>query len=163
MTSVTEEQALDNYIGLVRSYLSDYSDMNYLQPDKEEFTNNIIGQAVLMALEIFNSCTGHITKYTLENFPVPTLLVLGGSGYTMLSGGVLQARNHFSVSDGNTSGPISEKTEIYRGWAQELISNFITLSAKFKEATNMEGAYKNFGSSYLLQNYYVRQLKRLEI
>ena len=140
----------------------DYAPLNYLQPDKEEFDNNIIAQSIAMALEIFNCCVGHLTKYDITNFPVPTLLVLGGAAYTMYSGGLLQARNHFSVSDGNTSGPMSEKTDLYRLWGQELLNNFLTLSAKFKEASNMESAYKSFGSSYLLQNYYVRRVRDLE-
>lgn len=152
---------LDTYVALIRNYLADYSENNYLQPDKEEFTDGIISQSIAMALEVFNSCVGHLTKYTIEDFPVPTLLVFGGAGYTLYSGGVLQARNHFSVSDGSTSGPISEKTELYKAWGQELINNFLTLSAKFKEASNMEAGYAKFASSYLLTHYNVRARRLL--
>lgn len=144
---------IDSYVGLVRSYLADYAENNYLQPDKEEFSNESISQALYMALEIFNSCVGHLTSFTIENFPVPTLLVFGGAGYVLFSGGVLQARNHFSVSDGNTSGPISEKSDLYRTWGHELINLFMSLAAKYKESANMEGGYAKFASSHLLTHY----------
>ncbi len=150
-----QSKQLDTYIALIRNYLADYPENNYLQPDKEEFTDGLISQGIAMALDIFNSCVGHLTNYTIDNFPVPTLLVFGGAGYTLYSGGVLQARNHFSVSDGSTSGPISEKTELYKAWGQELITNFMTLSTKFKESVNMEQGYAKFASSYLLTHYNV--------
>lgn len=155
-------EKLDTYIALVRNFVSDYAPKNHLQPDTEEFSNDAIAQAIGMALEIFNCCVGNLTKHEITNFPVPTLLVLGGAAYTMYGGGILQARNHFSVSDGNTSGPISEKTDLYRAWGQELLNNFLSLSTKYKEAANMESAYKSFSSSYLLNNYYAKRLKELK-
>ena len=141
---------IDMYVRLVRQFISDFVSKNNITEDEQEFEDKQIAQSVIMALEIFNSCVGHLTKHHIDKFPVPTLLVLGGAGYTMFMGGVLQARNHFSVSDGNTSGPVSEKTDLYRAWGQELVNNFITLSAKHKEAANMEQAYKSFGSNYLM-------------
>jgi len=152
--SQPELEQLNTYIKLVRNYLQDYPELNYLQPDKEEFLNSSISQSILMALEIFNACVGHLTKHSLINFPVPTLLVLGGAAYTLFSGGILQTRNHFSVSDGNTSGPISEKSDMYRAWGQELLNNFLTLSSKYKETKNMDSAYGSFSSNYLLAHFY---------
>jgi len=157
MISQLSEQELEKlnvYIRLVRNYLLDYAELNYLQPGTEEFLNESISQAILMALEIFNACVGHLTKYNLVNFPVPTLLVIGSCAYTLFSGGILQARNHFSVSDGNTSGPVSEKTDLYRAWGQEMLNNFLSLSTKFKESKNMEAANGSFSSNYLLAHFY---------
>jgi hypothetical protein len=144
----------DQYARLVRKFLQDFAAKNHLLEDEEEFSNDLIIQSVLMALEVYNSCTGHLTNDPLEKFPVPTLLVLGGAGFTLISGGISQARNHFSVSDGNTSGPISEKTDLYRGWGQELVTLFTTMSAKYKEARNMESVNRSFSSNYLLTYFY---------
>ena len=161
-TLVPEDlEELNVYIKLVRNYLTDYPEVNHLQPDTEEFSDAKIEQAILMALEIFNSCVGHLTNKTLSGFPVPTLLVMGGCAYTLFSGGILQARNHFSVSDGNTSGPISEKTDIYRVWARELQDNFMAMSAKYKEAVNMSEGYKSLSSSYMLSHFRNRNLKEM--
>ena len=142
-------EELAKYTHLVRNYLQDYSENNVLLEDKEEFSSKLIQQSTLMAVDLFNSCMGNITKYTLEKFPVPTLLVLGAAGLCLTSGGVLQTRNHFSITDGGLGGPLSEKTDYYRVWGESLMTQFVNFGTKYKESANVEGGYSSISSSYL--------------
>lgn len=142
-------EELDRYTHLVRNYLQDYAENNVLLEDVEEFSDKSIRQGVLMAIDLFNMSIGHITKFTLEGFPVPTLLILGAAGMCLTSGGILQTRNHFTISDGGLGGPISEKTDYYKNWGESLINQFVTFSGKFKESVNVEGGYNRISSSYL--------------
>ena len=100
---------LERYEYLVRAYLQDDAANNKLLPDTEEYSGKLIKQCVLMALDLYNYSVGYLTNAPLENFPVPTLLVLGAASLCLTSGGVLQTRNHFSISDGGLGGPLSEK------------------------------------------------------
>lgn len=142
-------ECLDRYEFLVRSYLQDFPENNKLLPDTEEFSGALIRQNVLMALELFNTSVGYLTNDTLEKFPVPTLLVIGAAGLTIISGGVLQTRNHFSVSDGGLGGPLSEKSEYYKTWGESLLQQFVSFSTQYKNSRNTEGGYGSVSSSYL--------------
>lgn len=144
-----DQEWLDRYTHLVRNYLQDYEENNFLLEDSEEFSDKLIKQNVLMALDLFNLTIGHMTNYKLEAFPVPTLLILGASGLVLTSGGILQTRNHFTISDGGLGGPISEKTDYYKAWGESLLNQFATFSGKFKESVNVEGGYNSISSSYL--------------
>jgi len=142
-------EVLAQYEHLVRNFLQDYSENNALLEDSEEFSGKLIEQNILMAVDLFNYSMGFLTRYTLEVFPVPTLLVLGAAGLCLISGGVLQTRNHFSITDGGLGGPLSEKTDYYRSWGESLMNQFVNFGTKFKESTNVEGGYSKVSSSYL--------------
>jgi len=142
-------ETLAQYEHLVRNFLQDYSENNVLLEDKEEFSGKLIEQSILMAVDLFNYSIGFLTKYTLESFPVPTLLILGAASLCLTSGGVLQTRNHFSITDGGLGGPLSEKTDYYRAWGESLMTQFVNFGTKFKESTNVEGGYAKISSSYL--------------
>ena len=137
------------YEYLVRSYLQDYSENNKLLPDEQEYSTGLINQNILMALDLYNKTIGYITDDTLENFPVPTLLVIGAAALCLVSGGVLQTRNHFSISDGALGGPLSEKSEYYRSWGNTLMELFTKFATKYKDSRNSEGGYSSISSSYL--------------
>jgi len=144
-------ERLDEYIALTREFLRDYEQENHLTDDGgEEFSNRTIGMSVVMALELFNYTIGHITRYNIDNVPVPTLIVIGAAGLTMSSGGIKQTRNHFTTSDGNTGGPLSEKTSLYQGWGEQLLNIFQKFGMKYKEAANLESSYGGVASEYLL-------------
>lgn len=147
--SQVNHEELDRYTHLVRNYLQDYAENNVLLADTEEFSDKLIKQNILMAIDLFNMAIGHMTKYHLEKFPVPTILILGASGLCLTSGGVLQTRNHFTISDGGLGGPLSEKTDYYKSWGESLLNQFVTFSNKFKESVNVEGGYNTISSSYL--------------
>lgn len=143
------QEALDQYTHLVRNYIQDYPENNALLEDVEEFSDKLIRQNVLMALDLFNMAIGHMTKYTLAGCPVPTILILGAAGLCVTSGGILQTRNHFSISDGGLGGPISEKTDYYKSWGESLLNQFMTFGNKFKESVNVAGGFNTVSSSYL--------------
>ena len=142
-------ESLARYTHLVRNYLQDYDENNVLLEDKEEFSDKLIQQSILMAIDLFNSSIGFLTSYTLEKFPVPTLLILGSASFCLMSGGILQTRNHFSITDGGLGGPLSEKTDYYKSWGDSLMTQFVNFGTKFKESTNVESGYSAISSSYL--------------
>lgn len=147
-TQINQDE-LARYTHLVRNYLQDYDENNVLLEDKEEFSDKLIQQCVLMAVDLFNCTMGYLTKHTLEKFPVPTLLVLGASGLCLTSGGLLQTRNHFSITDGGLGGPLSEKTDYYKSWGETLMAQFVNFGTKFKDSSNVESGYGSISSSYL--------------
>lgn len=147
--SQVNHEELARYTHLVRNFLRDEPENNVLLEDVEEYSDKLIRQSVLMALDLFNMSIGPLTKHKLEQFPVPTVLILGAASLCVSSGGILQVRNHFSISDGGLGGPISEKSEYYRSWSEALMQQFVNFATKFKESSNLESGYKSVSSSYL--------------
>jgi len=130
---------LTQFIQTVRLYLRDYADLNRLIKG-EEHSDRMIAWAILDAIDDFNK-TGHLTSYTLTNFPSPSLLLRGTVINLLESVGLLQTRNHLTFSDGGIQVGVSDKTPLIQAWIQLLQNKYEEKKMKLKIVLNIEGAW----------------------
>lgn len=123
----------------VREFVSDYAPNNYLI-DGEEFTDTYINLCRSLAVDEWNSIPP-FSKNDLTNFPSKSIL-LYGTLWKMFEGkATLLARNTMSYSDGGLQIPIEERSELYRGLAQQFQGSFVAASTKLKIQLNMESGW----------------------
>lgn len=131
--------ALEQFVGLVRTFMRDYAELNRLCQG-EEHSDRLIAFAILDALEDFNS-TPPMTSYQLCNFPSKQLLRMGAVITLLESIGLLMTRNHITVSDGGVQTGINDKTPLIQSWIQLFTNKYETKKDRLKIALNIEGGW----------------------
>lgn len=135
----TNDIALQQFVGLIRSYMRDHAELNRLFQG-EEHSDRLIAFAVIDAMEDFNT-TPPMTNYRLNNFPSKSLLRMGTIINLLESVGLLMTRNHISFSDGGVQVGVSDKTPLIQSWIQLLTNKYETKKDRLKVALNIEGGW----------------------
>ena len=149
LSFVSNNLALEQFVGLVRAFMRDYAGLNRLIKG-EEHSDRLIAWAVVDALDDFNT-TPPMTNYQLNRFPSKSLLIRGTVINLLESVGLLMTRNHLSFSDGGVStGGLSDKTPLIQSWIQLFTNKYEDKKFKLKVALNIEGGWgEGVHSEYL--------------
>ena len=137
---VSQNIALEQFVGLVRAFMRDYPELNRLIKG-EEHSDRLIAWAVIDALDDFNT-TPPMTAYQLHNFPSKHLLLRGTVISLLESVGLLMTRNHLTFSDGGIqTGGLSDKTPLIQSWIQLFTNKYEQKKDRLKVALNIEGGW----------------------
>lgn len=131
--------ALQQFVGMVRDFMRDYSELNRLIKG-EEHSDRLIVWAILDALEDFNT-SPPMTSYSLTNFPSKSLLLRGAVINLLESVGLLMTRNHLTFSDGGIQVGVSDKTPLIQSWIQLFTNKYEQKKDRLKIALNIEGGW----------------------
>ena len=131
--------ALQQFVGLVRTFLRDYGELNRLITG-EEHSDRLIAWAILDALEDFNT-TPPMTAYQLTNFPSKSLLRMGAVINLLESVGLLMTRNHLTFSDGGIQVGVNDKTPLIQSWIQLFTNKYEQKKDRLKVALNIENGW----------------------
>lgn len=132
--------ALQQFVGVIRDFMRDHSELNRLIKG-EEHSDRLIVWAILDALEDFNT-TPPMTAFQLSNFPSKSLLRMGAVINLLESVGLLMTRNHLNFSDGGvTTGGLSDKTPLIQSWIQLFTNKYEQKKDRLKIALNIEGGW----------------------
>lgn len=130
---------LEGFISAVRAFMRDYKELNRLVAGEESSDRQIVW-AIADAIDDFNT-TPPFTSFTLSSFPSKSLLVRA-TVITLLEGiGLLQTRNHLSVSDGGLQVGINDKTPFIQSWLQLFKNTYEEKKRNLKVAYNIESAW----------------------
>lgn len=135
----SHDVALEQFIGSVRLFMRDYSQLNRLIAGQEH-SDRMIAWAVVDAIDDFNS-TPPLTNYTLTNFPAMSILLRGTVINLLQSIGLLQTRNHLTFSDGGLQVGVSDKTPLIQSWIQMFGNSYEEKKQRLKIALNIEGGW----------------------
>ncbi len=152
---VSNNIALEQFIGLVRAFMRDYPELNRLIKG-EEHSDRLIAWAAIDCLDDFNS-TPPMTAYQFTNFPSKSLLRQGTVINLLESVGLLMTRNHLTFSDGGVqTGGLSDKTPLIQSWIQLFTNKYEQKKDRIKVALNIEGGWGGGVSSEysMINNYY---------
>ena len=141
-------------IGMVRAKMRDYPELNRLI-DGRETSDREIAFAIVEAIDDFNNTPPLIQRFTVENFPSPSLLIRGAIVNVLESVGLLQTRNQMSYSDGQgVQVSVSDKAPILMNWIQLFVNQYEQKKFRLKQALNLRGALNGGGvpSEYVLVN-----------
>lgn len=130
--------ALQQFVGLIRAFMRDYSELNRLFQG-EEHSDRLIIFAILDTIEDFNT-TPPMTNYQLTNFPSKYLLRVGSVIHLLSSVGLLMTRNYLPFSDGGLQ-VMNDKTSLIQSWIQLFTNNYETKKDRLKVALNIEGGW----------------------
>lgn len=131
--------ALQQFVGMVRDFMRDYSEVNRLIQG-EEHSDRLIVWAILDALEDFNT-TPPMTSYSLTTFPSKGLLLRGTVINLLQSVGLLMTRNHLTFSDGGIQVGVSDKTPLIQSWIQLFTNVYEQKKDRLKIALNIENGW----------------------
>lgn len=145
---VSQNIALEQFVGLVRAFMRDYPELNRLIKG-EEHSDRLIAWAAIDALDDFNT-TPPMTQYQFTNFPSKHLLLRGTVISLLESVGLLMTRNHLSFSDGGISSITTDSTPLIQSWIQLFTNKYEQKKDRLKVALNIEGGWGNgVNSEYL--------------
>lgn len=130
----------------VREFVSDYAPNNYLLSG-EEFSDTFITLCRSLAVDEWNTIPP-FSRNDLTNFPSKSILLYGTIWKAFEGKAALLARNTMSFSDGGLQVPIEERSELYRGLAQQFQTNFTNAATKLKIQINMEAGWSEISSDY---------------
>ena len=130
---------LKQFVGLVRSFMRDYPELNRLIQGQEH-SDRLIAWAIIDALDDFNT-TPPMTNYGLTNFPSRHLLLRGTVISLLESLGLLMTRNHLTFSDGGIQVGVSDKTPLIQSWLQMFSNKYEQKKDRLKVALNIEGGW----------------------
>lgn len=136
---VSNNIALEQFVGLVRAFMRDYPELNRLIKG-EEHSDRLIAWAAIDALDDFNS-TPPMTQYQFTTFPSKSLLLRGTVISLLESIGLLMTRNHLNFSDGGIQVGVSDKTPLIQSWIQLFTNKYETKKDRLKVALNIEGGW----------------------
>jgi hypothetical protein len=135
------------FIGQVRDYMRDFPEYNALL-DGEETSDGLISLCADLAADDFTNTMPPIGNFQVENHPSLYLLLLGTVIQILRSAGILQARNNLNYSDGGLTVATSDKAQIYRAYAQWIITEYEHKKRNLKISLNAGAAYGGVRSEY---------------
>jgi len=135
----------------VRLYLRDLREFNTLI-DAEETPDSIIDLCIQLALDDYN-VTAPLTRFSIDNFPAPSILFKGTIIETLRSAGLLQSRNELNYSDGGITVASSNRAPSYQRWIEHFQKDYEDKKLNHKIFLNAQNAYGGIHSEYLSVNY----------
>ena len=135
------------FIGQIRDYLRDHPQFNSLLHDFET-SDGIISICADLAADDFSTTAPFISRHTVETMPSLYLLHLGTIIQILRSAGLLQARNNLNYSDGGLTVATSDKSPIYKAWADSLFIEYEQKKKNLKMQLNARGAWGGCPSEY---------------
>jgi len=104
---------------------------NILNGQAQQFSDTRLKFFLKFAMSDINGAPPD-TTYTLDDFPDPSIPVLGAMIFALISEGIIQARNQLDYNDAGFSISMFNKTGVYQGWASFLISMYSKSLDEFK-------------------------------
>lgn len=134
----------------LRDFLKDYEEVNRILKFEEENNDNLLDLYLNMAIGFLNSVPPPVMTYTIENFPLPGLLIHRAAIDCMISNSIMQARNELSYNNGGISVKFPDGNR-YSGPLQMLTSVFnqeLEMLRQLKISINIEGGWGGVNSPY---------------
>jgi len=146
--------SLADYREALRNFIKDSSTLNRLLNFVEENDDDEIDMYINMALGFLNTIPPMLEAYTVETFPVPSLLIHQAVIECLISNSVVNARNDITYNNGGVTVKISDGDRylkllqiLYRATDQE-----ITSFSKMKISININGGWGGVSSPYAYLN-----------
>lgn len=92
----------------LRNYIKDKSVLNRLLKFEEENFDDDLDLYIDMAIGFLNSIPPPVANHTLDNFPMPSLIIHQAAIECLISNGILQSRNDLTYNNGGISVKISD-------------------------------------------------------
>jgi hypothetical protein len=126
----------------VRFFLMDRTASENFLLDDLEFTDEEIGNAMVLAVDKYNSTLPLVNTYTSESFPFRYEMMLGASAILLRSKATNMMRNNlnYNTSDGVAINDLERRKE-YLGMAQSFDAEFTDRIQKIKVSKNAEECY----------------------
>jgi len=142
--------SLSDYRTALRNFIKDHEALNRLLKFEEENTSDELDMYINMALGFLNSIPPILGSYTLEAFPMPSLLMHQAVIECLISNSIVNARNELTYNNGGVTVKIPDGNKylsllqaLYRMTDQE-----IAAYTKMKVAININGGYGGVYSPY---------------
>lgn len=110
--------------------------------DDIEFTDEEINNAMVLAVDRYNSTLPLVNTYTSENFPYRYEMMLGSSAILLRAKAVNMMRNNlnYQTSDGVAINDLERRQEYFQ-LAQAFDQEFLDRITKLKVSKNAEECY----------------------
>ena len=141
---------LPAYREALRNFLKDFEPLNRLIEFHQESTNDLLDLYINMAEGFLNSIPPYIGPFTLDNFPIPNLLIHQAAIECLISNSIVQSRNELSYNNGGITIKISDGQR-YLGVLQMLYrcaDMEINALKNIKIAINIQSGYGGVSSPY---------------
>ena len=142
------------YIRMLRVMLSDFEQLNTVLLSKES-SDEKLGLMVDLALADFNGDTPP-TTFQVNDFPNPKCLLEGAIVETLMSVGLIHARNAMTYTDDGVSVEDFGKDPRLLNFAQLHLQAYNSLKDSLKRYLNAKMTYGGFGSEYGWINRIIR-------
>lgn len=136
------------FIGQVRDYLRDHPQFNALLTSFET-SDPVISLCSDLAADDFSTSPPLIGRWSVESHPSMYLLFIGTVLQVLRSAGLMQARNNLNYSDGGLTVATSDKSQIYKAWADTYYAEYEQKKRTLKIAMNARQAYGGVASEYM--------------
>ena len=144
----------EKYVKVIRVMIADFEQLNTLLLCKEN-SDEKLGIMVDLALMEFNQDTPG-TDFVLENFPSPLCLLEGAIVQTLMSIGLLHARNALNYSDDGVQIEDWGKDPRILNFANIHMQQYERLKDNLKRTINAGQCFGEFGSEYGWINRIIR-------
>lgn len=126
----------------VRFFLMDRTASENFLLDDIEFTDEEINNAMVLAVDRYNSTLPLVNTYTSENFPYRYEMMLGSSAILLRAKAVNMMRNNlnYQTSDGVAINDLERRQEYFQ-LAQAFDQEFLDRITKLKVSKNAEECY----------------------
>lgn len=138
---------LEEYLIGLPMFIKDRPECNKLI-EGTEFTPEEIKMALIMALEKFNTTPPLVLTYSLEQFPIVSMLMLGATARLMDMAVIAKNRNRLPYSDAGLSVDDDGQAPQYQQVKQIMMQEFEEWMRNYKKAINVEQCYGGISSEY---------------
>jgi len=135
------------FVGQVRDYLRDHPQFNALQLNDFETSDAVVSLCADLAADDITNSPPLIGTFSVENCPM-YILFIGTVLQVLRSAGLMQARNNLNYSDGGLTIATSDKSPIYKAWADTYSAEYEAKKLSYKKARNAQSAYGGVASEY---------------
>lgn len=146
--SLTYQQ---QYVVLIRLYLSDYPEANRLLRTVESSDSKII-LAIMNVLSDWNASDPMRQTYTCDNFPSTHLLIEGAVIQLLRMAGIYNSRNKLNYSAGGLSVQLHDKGAEYMAWINALKQEYEMAKVSLLRRINLSTALGN-GAAGVCSDY----------
>ena len=127
----------------LRNFIRDKAELNTLI-GVQETSDALLSVAIDDALDDWNNTPPIITRYTINNFPIKSLLKTGATIFVLRSAGIGKSRNHLTYNDGGISIEKDEKTGLYQSWIDRFEQLWEKRKSDYKMQLNLRACWGGF-------------------
>ncbi len=131
----------------VRAYIRDDAVLNELLEGKES-SDGQLKQALIDAVDDWNTTPPILAAITVANHPSERLLVRGAAIEILMSAAIFYGRNNLNYSDGGISVADKDKAPIFQAFVQQLINDYERKKLQLKISQNISMGYGQVPSEY---------------
>lgn len=131
----------------LRAFIRDDAVLNELLEGKES-SDGQLKQALIDAVDDWNTSVPILANVTVANHPSQRLLVRGAAIEILMSAGIFYGRNNLNYSDGGITVADKDKAPVFQAFAQQLIGDYERKKQQKKVSQNIEMAYGGVPSEY---------------